>query len=159
MKIDTDSIKVNKFRDKYIDEKRWFVMKKILIDGNKFSDLEGFYTEMDKLLTKDLDWKTGHNMNAFNDLLSGGFGVHEYGEPLHIEWINFAKSRQDLGYHATKNYYQELLKKCHPSSRENVESRLQEVEECKGKTILDMIVDIILDTDDSGHWCELYTED
>lgn len=42
-------------------------MKKVVIDGNEFSDLEGFYTEMDKLLTKDLGWKTGHNMDAFND--------------------------------------------------------------------------------------------
>ena len=33
-------------------------MKNIVIDGIKFSDLEGFYTEIDKLLTKDLDWKT-----------------------------------------------------------------------------------------------------
>ena len=31
-------------------------------------DLEGFYNEMDKLLTKDLPYKTGHNYAAFNDL-------------------------------------------------------------------------------------------
>lgn len=134
-------------------------MKNIVIDGNKFSDLEGFYTEIDKLLTKDLDWKTGHNMDAFNDLLRGGFGVHEYGEALHIKWINFEKSRQNLGYNATNNYYQDVIKKCHPSNRKNVEKKLQEAEECKGKTILDIIIDIILDTDDSGHWCELEIEE
>ena len=132
-------------------------MKNIVIDGDKFSDLEGFYSEIDKLLTKDLEWKTGHNMNAFNDLLRGGFGAHEYGESIHIKWIHFAKSRQDLGYDATKIYYQEILKKCHPSNRENIEKKLQEVKNCKGKTILDIIIDIILDSDDSGHWCELET--
>ena len=52
-------------------------MKNIVIDGDKFSDLEGFYSEIDKLLTKDLEWKTGHNMNAFNDLLRGGFVLPE----------------------------------------------------------------------------------
>lgn len=134
-------------------------MKNIVIDGDKFSDLEGFYLEIDKLLTKDLKWKTGHNMNAFNDLLRGGFGAHEYGESIHIKWIHFAKSRQDLGYDATKIYYQEILKKCHPSNRENIEKKLQEVKNCKGKTILDIIIDIILDSDDSGHWCELETEE
>ncbi|MBO4749222.1 MAG: barstar family protein, partial [Lachnospiraceae bacterium] len=51
-------------------------MKEITIDGNRFSDIEGFYTEIDRLLTRDLDWKTGHNLNAFNDLLRGGFGFH-----------------------------------------------------------------------------------
>ena len=39
---------------------------------------------------------------------------------------------------------QEILKKCHPSNRENIEKKLQEVKNCKGKTILDIIIDIIL---------------
>ena len=43
-----------------------------ILDGNSFNDLEGFYNEMDKLLTKDLLYKTGHNYAAFNDLLRGG---------------------------------------------------------------------------------------
>ena len=72
-------------------------MKEFILDGNNFSDLEGFYTEIDKLLTKDLTWKTGHNLDAFNDLLRGGFGVHDYEEEIVIKWINYAKSKKDLG--------------------------------------------------------------
>ena len=72
-------------------------MRTIILDGNAFSDMEGFYCEIDRLLTKDLTWKTGHNLNAFNDILRGGFGVHEYGEPLLIKWLNYKKSRKDLG--------------------------------------------------------------
>ena len=72
-------------------------MKKFLLDGNNFSDMEGFYDEIDKLLTNDLQWKTGHNLNAFRDLLCGGFGVHEYNEPVTIRWINYGKSKKDLG--------------------------------------------------------------
>ena len=72
-------------------------MKEFILDGNKFNDIEGFYNEIDKLLTKDLDWKTGHNLDAFNDLLRGGFGVHEYEEPIIIKWINYEKSKKDLG--------------------------------------------------------------
>ena len=130
-------------------------MKNILIDGNNFSNLEEFYTEMDKLLTKELDWKTGHNLDAFNDLLSGGFGVHEYGETLHIKWINFAESRQDFGYNSTKDYYQGILEKCHSTNRYYVEKKLRDAQDGKGKTMLDIIIDIILDSDNSGHDCEL----
>lgn len=72
-------------------------MKTFILDGNNFSDMEGFYREIDKLLTKNLQWKTGHNLDAFNDLLRGGFGVHEYNEPITIRWINYAKSKKDLG--------------------------------------------------------------
>ncbi|MEO6253125.1 MAG: barstar family protein [Ferruginibacter sp.] len=69
----------------------------ITINGNNFSDLETFYDEIDKVLTKDLDWRTGHNLNAFNDLLRGGFGVYEYEEPVKLVWINFTNSTKILG--------------------------------------------------------------
>ena len=72
-------------------------MKTFILDGNNFADIESFYNEIDKLLTKNLKWKTGHNLNAFNDLLRGGFGVHEYNEPIIIRWINFDKSKENLG--------------------------------------------------------------
>jgi RNAse (barnase) inhibitor barstar len=72
-------------------------MKTFLLDGNNFSNMDGFYDEIDRLLTKSLQWKTGHNLNAFNDLLRGGFGVHEYNEPITIRWINYSKSKKDLG--------------------------------------------------------------
>lgn len=107
-------------------------MKNIVIDGEKFSNLEGFFKETDRLLTKNLDWQTGHSMDAFNDLLRGGFGAHEYGEPLHIKWIHFAKSRQDFGYNATRDYYQNMLKKCHPMNRKYVEQKLQDAKDLKG---------------------------
>lgn len=72
-------------------------MRKFILDGNRFSDIEGFYNEIDNLLTRDLDFKTGHNLDAFNDLLCGGFNVHDYNEPITIRWINFEKSKNDLG--------------------------------------------------------------
>ncbi len=72
-------------------------MKIFTIDGNNFSDLNGFYDEIDKILTKDLGWKTGHNLNAYNDLLRGGFGVHEYEEPIVLRWLNYEKSKRELG--------------------------------------------------------------
>ena len=71
-------------------------MKEFIIDGNNFNDLEGFYCEIDKLLTKNLNFKTGHNFAAFNDLLRGGFGVFDEG-PILIKWNNYKKSKADLG--------------------------------------------------------------
>ncbi len=71
--------------------------KEIIINGKNFSDLESFYDEIDRLLTKDLDWETGHNLNAFNDLLYGGFGVYEYEESVKIVWTHFSESKRKLG--------------------------------------------------------------
>lgn len=79
------------------EEQETPAMHEIIIDGSRFDDIEGFYNEIDRLFTKDLPWKTGHTLDAFNDLLRGGFGVHEYGQPLRIKWLHYSKSKEDLG--------------------------------------------------------------
>lgn len=71
--------------------------KQITIDGNNFIDLETFYNEIDNVLTKDLNWETGHNLDAFNDLLRGGFGVYDHEEPIILVWKNFTHSTKVLG--------------------------------------------------------------
>ncbi len=71
--------------------------KTIIINGNNLLDLEAFYVEIGNVLTKDLDWQTGHNLDAFNDLLRGGFGVYDYEEPVKLIWTNFSQSTKTLG--------------------------------------------------------------
>lgn len=118
---------------------------KIIIDGNNFETLDGFFDEMERLLTKDLDWRTGHNFDAFHDLLRGGFGVHEYGEQIDFVWVDSEKSRNDLGFEETRLYYEKILKKCHPTNREAVMHKITSAEKHEGKTLFDMIVEEIND--------------
>ena len=73
------------------------MMRTYIIDGNKFSNIEGFFDEIDLIMTKGISFKTGHNLNAFRDILYGGFGYHEPGEPFVIKWLNYQKSRKELG--------------------------------------------------------------
>ena len=94
--------------------------QKFTIDGRRFSNMAGFYDEVERVFTSGLDWKIGRNLNAFNDILRGGFGRHEYGQPIHIQWLAYEKSVRNLG-----------------------------------KETMDTIVEIILDTDHSGHDCTL----
>jgi len=58
--------------------------KTILLDANKFSTLSSFYKAVEKTLTKGFGRHMGRNLNAFNDVLWGGFGVHEYEEPIQL---------------------------------------------------------------------------
>jgi hypothetical protein len=46
----------------------------LTIDGSKFTDLDGFAREFSALLT---DWTWTGNLDAFNDILGGGFGTPE----------------------------------------------------------------------------------
>lgn len=71
--------------------------QEFIIDGRRFSNMAGFYKEVERVFTCDMDGKVGRNLNAFNDILRGGFGRHEYGQPIHIKWLAYEKSVRDLG--------------------------------------------------------------
>ena len=82
--------------------------KEITINGNNFSDQNGFDLEMKNKITKNVDWidyshSRGINLDSLNDFLRGGFGVVEYEESFKLIWLNSKKSEKDLG--------QELFKK------------------------------------------------
>jgi RNAse (barnase) inhibitor barstar len=62
------------------------------IDGSRFSTLEGFYDEISRVLIPGAEW--GRNLDAFNDVLRGGFGTPEGGVVLC--WKNSALSREHL---------------------------------------------------------------
>ncbi len=71
--------------------------KTIVLDGNKFSNLESFYREIDYLFRKNPDRLIRHNLSTLHDLLRGGSRVMKYEEPINLVWKNSRKSMQDLG--------------------------------------------------------------
>lgn len=72
--------------------------KTITINGANFFSLNGFYTEIEKVLSKNIPWQHSQNLQALNDLLLGGYGVHNYQEPITLVWLNSQKSKTDLDY-------------------------------------------------------------
>jgi RNAse (barnase) inhibitor barstar len=115
-------------------------MKKIEINGNAFSNISQFYDEIERKFTKGLSWKIGRNLDAFNDVLSGGFGVYDSGEAVEVVWINADKSKSDLGATETLQYLKKILARCHPSNKKSVENDMALVESGQGETLFDMIV-------------------
>jgi len=62
------------------------------IDGERFTNLEGFYDEIGRVLAPGAKW--GRNLNAFNDILRGGFGTPDGG--FILRWTNAQISKQRL---------------------------------------------------------------
>ena len=116
--------------------------KEITIDGNNFHTLNEFYDEVENKLTKGLDWKIGRNLDAYNDVLRGGFGFHSYEEPLKIRWVNSENSKKTLGPKATVKYLEEILKRCHPSNARSVKKDIEKAKQGKGEMLFDLIVTI-----------------
>jgi RNAse (barnase) inhibitor barstar len=63
------------------------------IDGRDFSTLEEFYDVVSRVLIPGAAW--GRNLDAFNDVLRGGFGTPDAGFTL--RWENHQLSKDRLG--------------------------------------------------------------
>ena len=127
--------------------------RRIVIDGDAFSDLNGFYAEITRLFGSPED-RPVRSMDAFNDVLRGGFGDIAPGERLHIVWKRADKSRAELGHEAAADYYRQLLERCHPDNREKIQKRLDRALAGEGPTLFDLLCGVIR-REDSGHDCEL----
>jgi RNAse (barnase) inhibitor barstar len=118
----------------------------LVIDGARFSDLDGFTREFSRLLDNHT-WRG--NLDAFNDLLRGGFGTPENGWVL--RWLNSELSRSALGHEATIQRLERLLLTCHPSNRSDIEDRIHRARRGQGPTLFDDIVGIIREHGPGGN--------
>jgi hypothetical protein len=65
------------------------------IDGTRFSTLEEFLAEFSRVVIPEHSPPLSHSLDAFNDVLRGGFGTPDAG--FTIRWKNHKVSRQRLG--------------------------------------------------------------
>ena len=115
----------------------------IVLDGREIFDLSSFYDEIESKLTSDHGWNMGRNLDAFNDVLRGGFGVFDYDEPVRLVWQHSEESRADLGWAETVEYLQFQLGACHPDDVPLVKEDLELAEKKAGKTLFEIIIGII----------------
>lgn len=113
--------------------------REYVIDGVKFSTLEEFKDAIDEVLLPQTNW--GRNLDAFNDILRGGFGTPEEG--FVIRWKNSEVSRERLGYAETIRQLESCLTTCHPSNIESVRDQLNAAIDQTGPTVFDWLVEII----------------
>jgi RNAse (barnase) inhibitor barstar len=120
------------------------------IDGHRFSTLEEFYDEVSRCLIPGADW--GRNLNAFKDILRGGFGTPEGGFVL--RWLNADISRERLGYPETVRQLELRLRRCDPSHRADVARDLEATRRVEGPTVFDWLIEIITDHTAAGRESE-----
>ena len=83
----------------------------------------------------------GRNLDAFNDILRGGFGAPEEGFVL--VWRNYALSGQRLGYMETVRQLRRRLERCHSSNIPIFERELAAAEKSEGPTVFDWLIELI----------------
>ncbi len=88
-------------------------------------------------------WNLGASLDAFNDLLSGGFGEIKGNEPVDLIWINQSRSREVLGYEVTRAYYAAKLEPGSPFNKTLFTEKLRALECGEGQTYFEIILEII----------------
>ena len=120
------------------------------IDGTNFSTLEGFYDEISQSVIPGAAW--GRNLDAFNDILRGGFGTPANGFTL--RWKNHDISRHSLGYRETVRQLEKTLQRCHPTNRNAVRAELDLARANQGPTVFDWLLEIIAIHSEGGEESE-----
>ena len=89
-------------------------IKEFTIDGQNMQSREHFYDEVARVLCPEFK-HFGRNLDAFNDILRGGFKAFDLGESIILHFINKKKAIKNLGEGFIKKIENIILK------NENVE--------------------------------------
>jgi RNAse (barnase) inhibitor barstar len=108
------------------------------LDGASFDDLEGFFRSVGAALDIG-DW--GRNLDAFNDILRGGFGTPDEGFVL--RWFDSQASSKQLGWDETIRWIERKLTTCHPDNIPSVQADLEAARNHEGHTLFEIIVGIV----------------
>ncbi len=111
----------------------------IEIDGLSFDSLAGFFDAFGSAVLGSTDY--GRNLDAFNDVLRGGFGSPDGG--FILRWKHSEVSRNRLGYDQTVRFLERKLTTCHPSNTASVLEDLKLARDRGGETLFDIICGIL----------------
>ena len=113
-------------------------LPEFVLDGASFDGLAGFFAAITRTLGVT-GW--GRNLDAFNDILRGGFGTPDGGFTL--RWARSDVSAQRLGWPETIRYIENKLATCHPANIPYVEADLRAARREEGQTLFAIITGII----------------
>lgn len=112
-----------------------------ILNGNNFSNLEEFWEEIGYVLMEVRNAHWGRNLDAFHDILCGGWGTPDDG--FILVWEKSNLSRERLGYPETVRQLEKRLQTCHPTGREITRTKIELAKQNKGNTVFDWLVEII----------------
>ncbi len=119
------------------------MVKRIEIDGTAINDIASFYEEINRVFMVGESWQIGQSLDAFNDLLFGGYGALQGAQSVDLVWHHMAHSRSALGYQTTRDYYLEKLKPDSPYNKNLFADKLLALESGQGETYFDTILAVL----------------
>jgi RNAse (barnase) inhibitor barstar len=120
-----------------------YMKKQLLIRGDHIHNIASFYDEINRVFMQHEDWKIGQSLDALNDLLYGNYGEIKQSEAIQLVWHSIEKSRNVLGFTATRTYYKEKLASPPHFNTRLIQERLNALEDGNGPTFFEIVIAII----------------
>ena len=117
--------------------------KEFVIDGNRIKDKSSLYEEINRQFMHEESWQLAESLDAFDDLLYGGFGAIKEKEEIKIVWLNFERNKEAFGLDFTRNFYKEKLEQPENFDSKLVRRQLDDLERGEGQTYFEIIEEII----------------
>lgn len=118
-------------------------MQQFIINGKDITGISTFYSEVNRVFMANENWYIAESLDAFNDLLYGGFGSIQTGATAQLIWKDISVSKAALGYDATMRYYDEKLQPGSPFNKKHFEEKRAGLQLGSGQTYFEIIVEII----------------
>ena len=119
--------------------------KTLSIIGRNIADIPTFYAEINRVFMADEEWRLADSLDAFNDLLYGGYGAIEGRERVRIVWQDMAASRSALGFQATRAFLVGKLQRPDLFNVDVIGRQLDALDRGTGHTYFDIVIEIIRD--------------
>ncbi|MFE7407065.1 DUF2087 domain-containing protein [Isoptericola sp. NPDC057559] len=117
------------------------------LDGRRVVSVATFYDELNRVFMAGEDWDLGPSLDALDDLLHGGFGAAHGADRVTVVWHAFDRSRDALGFAATRAYY--LAKLGDPRFDAALfRGRLADLEAGRGRTYAELVLEVFADHPD-----------
>jgi hypothetical protein len=113
-------------------------VRRFLVQCGAVHSFRDFVAAVNQGLLRSVGGEWNGNLNAFNDYLSW-----PEEEEYEIELRESAKCVAALGHQAMAEWLRECAETCHPSSVEQMRTRLAAAEAGQGETLFDVIREIV----------------
>lgn len=120
-----------------------YTAMEIVINGKSITGISSFYKEINRVFMSGENWNIGESLDAFNDLLYGGFGILKDARPVVLLWTDIEQSARALGNDATRTYYLEKLRPGSPFNIDYFQKKLNELDKGGSQTYFDVIMEIL----------------
>ncbi|MFC0205117.1 barstar family protein [Novosphingobium soli] len=118
---------------------------RFVIEGSAITGIAAFYDEINRVFMAGEDWRLGESLDAFDDLLHGGFGALPAGRPATIVWKDMDASRAALGRAATLALLRARLPERTQFNGAKISDQIAELEAGRGTTYFDVVMAIVAD--------------